>query len=84
MNPRTSQEKISNYKSAVEKNAGGKFYTGELDKMTSNIVNEIKETKTSLMKSSKKTYVTDHPEIFVITIVILFFALIILEKIIKI
>ena len=54
MNVYTSKEKIANYKNAVEKNAEGKFYTGELEKMTSNIVNEIKETKTSLLKSSKK------------------------------
>ena len=44
MNKYTSKEKIARYKSAVEK-ADGKFYTGELDKMTSNIVKEIKETK---------------------------------------
>lgn len=84
MNVYTSKEKIASYKNAVEKNAGGKFYTGDLEKMTSNIVNEIKETKTSLLKSSKKTYVTDHPEILYIIIVTMFFIVIILEKIIKI
>lgn len=52
--------------------------------MTSNIVNEIKETKTSLLKSSKKTYVTDHPEILYIIIVAMFFLVVIFEKIIKI
>ena len=37
------------------------------------IVKEIKETKNSLLKSSKKTYVTDHPEIlFVIILSIIF------------
>lgn len=84
MNVYTSKEKIANYKNAVEKNAEGKFYTGELEKMTSNIVNEIKETKTSLLKSSKKTYVTDHPEVLFIVIVLMFSILIIIEKIIKI
>ena len=83
MNKYTSKEKIARYKSAVEK-ADGKFYTGELDKMTSNIVKEIKETKNSLLKSSKKTYVTDHPEILFIIILLLFIVLIVLEKIIKI
>lgn len=84
MNVYTSKEKIASYKNAVEKSAEGKFYTGDLEKMTSNIVNEIKETKTSLLKSSKKTYVTDHPEIFYTIIVVMFFIVIILEKIIKI
>lgn len=84
MNVYTSKEKIASYKKAVEKYAKGKFYTGELDQMTSNIVNEIKETKTSILKSSKKTYVTDHPEIIYIIIVAIFFIIIILEKILKI
>lgn len=84
MNKYTSKDKIASYKNAVEKNAEGKFYTGELEKMSSNIVNEIKETKASVLKSSKKTYVTDHPEILFIIIVLLFLVLIILEKIIKI
>lgn len=79
MNVNTSEAKIASYKKAVEK-AEGKFYTGDLDKMTSNIVNEIKETKTSLMKTSKKTYVTDHPKIIFIITIILFFSLIIIEK----
>jgi DNA gyrase/topoisomerase IV subunit B len=84
INTYTSKEKIESYKNAVEKNAGGKFYTGELEKMTSNIVNEIKETKTSLLKASKKTYVTDHPEILFIIIVIAFLVLVVFERIIKI
>ncbi len=79
MNIYATQENIASYKSAIEK-AGGKFYTGDLEQMTSNIVNEIKETKTSLLKTSKKTYVTDHPEIIFIIAVILFFILIIIEK----
>ena len=70
MNIYATSEKIASYKKAVEKNGDGKFYTGDLNKMSSNIVNEIKETKTSLLKTSKKTYVTDHPEIiFIITII---------------
>lgn len=76
----TSNEKIASYKKAVEQNAGGKFYTGDLQKMTTSIVQEIKETKTSLLKTSKKTYVTDHPEIFFISIIVIFLSLIILEK----
>lgn len=83
MNVYTSEKEIASYKKAVEENAGGKFYTGDLDKMTSSIVNEIKETKTSLLKTSKKTYVTDHPEIIFISTIILFFILIIIEKRIK-
>lgn len=84
MNKYTSKEKIASYKNAVENSAGGKFYTGELEKMTSSIVNEIKETKTSVLKSSKKTYVTDHPEILYVIIVTMFIIIVILEKIIKI
>ena len=76
----TSNEKIASYKKAVEQNAGGKFYTGDLQKMTTSIVQEIKETKTSLLKTSKKIYVTDHPEIFFISIIVIFFSLIIFEK----
>ena len=76
----TSNEKIASYKKAVEQNAGGKFYTGDLQKKTTRIVQEIKETKTSLLKTSKKTYVTDHPEIFFISIIVIFFSLIIFEK----
>lgn len=83
MNPYTSETKIASYKKAVEQNAGGKFYTGNLKKMASTIVEEIKETKTSLMKTSKKTYVTDHPELFFICVVIVFLVLIIIEKRIK-
>ncbi len=84
MNIYTSEEKIASYKKAIEQNAGGKFYTGNLSQMSTNIVNEIKETKTSLLKTSKKTYVTDHPEKIVIIILIIFVILIIIEKMIKI
>lgn len=83
MNEYTSREKIASYKKAVEEKADGKFYTGDLDKMSSSIVNEIKQTKISLLKASKKTFVTDHPEIFLINITILFFILIIVEKRVK-
>ena len=84
MNVYTSKEKIASYKKAVEQVAGGKFYTGDLDKMSSNIVNEIKETKTSLLKTSKKTFVTDHPEIFFVIVVILFAISVFIEKRIRI
>ncbi len=80
MNSHTSIEKIASYKKAVEENAGGKFYTGELEIMASSIVQEIKETKTSLQKTSKKTYVTDHPEVFFISLIIIFLILILIEK----
>lgn len=80
----STDKKVTEYKTAVEQNATGKYYQGDLDKMTSSIVNEIKDTKKSLLKSSKKTYVIDHPTIPIITIIILFFILIIIEKRIKI
>ena len=80
MNVYTSEQKIASYKRAVEGRAEGKFYTGNLTQMASSIVNEIKETKTSLLKTSKKTYVTDYPEILLITIVTIFLVLIIIEK----
>ena len=83
MNKYTSTQKIASYKKAVEENAKGKFYTGDLDKMTSNIVKEIKDTKTSLLKTSKKTYVKDYPKIFFICTIIIFIILIIIEKRIK-
>ena len=77
MNIYTSSEKIASYKRAVEQKAN---YTGSLTQMASNIVNEIKETKTSLLKTSKKTYVTDYPEVFLVIIVITFLVLIFVEK----
>lgn len=80
MNLYTSEQKIEAYRKAVVENANGKFYTGNLSQMSSNIVDEIKETKTSLLKTSKKTYVTDHPEIFFIILTALVLILIILEK----
>ncbi len=84
MNKSTSKEKIAAYRRAVEQSAGGKFYTGDLNEMSSNIINEIKETKASLLKTSKKTFVTDHPEIFFINVVILYAISIFIEKRIRI
>ena len=83
MNIWTSEEKIATYKKAVEQKANGKFYTGDIKQMSLSIVDEIKETKTSLLKTSKKTQITDHPEIFVVSIIIIFSILIIIEKRIK-
>ena len=82
MNKNVTNEKINNYKNAIEKTAEGKFYIGDLDNMASNIVNEIKETKISLMQKNKKTYKTDQPEIFVKITIILFFIIICLIGII--
>ena len=84
MNAYATKEKIMEYRKAVEEVAKGKFYTGDLSKMSSNIVNEIKETKISLLKTSKKTFVTDHPEIFFISVVILYEISIFIEKRIRI
>ena len=80
MNPLTSTEKINSYKTAIEQNAKGKFYTGDLEQMSLNIVEEIKNTKTSLLKTSKKTYVTDEPKVIFIIILAIFLILIIIEK----
>ena len=83
MNKYATEYGIQSYKKAVEQNAGGKFYTGDLSKSVSSIVNEISETKKSLLKTSKKTYVTDHPEMLLVTITALFLVLIIIEKRVK-
>ena len=80
MNIYTSKEKIASYKKAVKQLAGGKFYTGALENNISSIVYEIKETKKTLQKTSKKTFVTDQPEVFFICIVVIYTNLIILEK----
>ena len=79
MNPLTSKEKISKYKNAVEK-AGGKFYTGDIEKMANNILKEIKDTKTSLLKTSKKKIVTDYPEAFLIFIVLVYSIILVLRR----
>ena len=52
--------------------------------MASNIVNEIKETKTTLLKTTKKTYITDHPEILVVVAIMIFLGIVILEKKLKV
>lgn len=83
MNPYATTKKIAEYKNSVENKAKGKFFTGDLQKSLSKIVDEIKTTKTSLLKGNKKTLVTDHPEIAVIVTVILFVIIIILEKFLK-
>ncbi len=83
MNSYTSEAKIEAYKEAVEQRAGGKFYVGKLSENASNMVNEIKETKTTLFNTSKKTYVTDHPEVCFISVVVIFAILKIIEKRIK-
>ena len=83
MNAYATKENIASYKNSVEKYAGGKFYTGDLNKMTSSIVGEIKQTKLSVLKTTKITHVTDHPHVFVILLIIELIALIVLEKRIK-
>ena len=80
MNNYTSKTKIASYKRAIEENGRGKFYTGDLGKMTSSIVNEVKETKTSLLKASKKTYVKDYPQIIFVSIIVIVVILILIEK----
>lgn len=80
MNKYTSEEKIALYKKAVEQKAGGKFYTGDIKQMTSSILNEIKDTKTSLLKMNKKTIITDYPEFLFISIIVIYLILIFIEK----
>ena len=43
MNAFATSDKIESYKKSVEKKANGKFYSGDMDKNMSKIVNEIKE-----------------------------------------
>jgi len=83
MNKYTSKEKIASYKKAVEENAEGEFYNGDLDKATNSIMEKIKQTRTSYMKTTKKTIITDYPEKVFVYIVILFLIIIIIEKRIK-
>ena len=84
MNKYVTDTGIEDYKNAIEKNANGKFYTGDISKMSSNIMDEIKKTKISLLQTSEKRFIVDHPEIVVIITTICIFILIILEKWIKI
>lgn len=72
------------YKNAIEKYANGKFYTGDISRMSSSIMDEIKNTKTSLMQTSEKKYTVDHPEIAFIIMLICVFCVVVLEKWIKI
>lgn len=83
MNIYATEEKANNYKKAIEQIAGGKFYRGDLSATISNIVTEIKETKTSAFRTNQKTYATDYPIVPFICSVALFLLLIILEKRIK-
>ncbi len=83
MNKYATTKDINSYKKAIEQNANGKFYTGNLEKMASTIVDEIHKTKATALKTNQKTYVTDHPEFLVTSVVILYFILIIIEKRIK-
>lgn len=52
--------------------------------MVKSIMDEIKKTKLSLLQTSEKKYIIDHPEIAFISMLICIFILIILEKWIKI
>ena len=79
MNIYATKENIASYKEAVE-SAGGKFYVGDLDRMSSSIVNEIKDTKVSAMNTSVRTIITDHPEVLAVIITISVAILIIIEK----
>lgn len=80
MNKYTSKEKILSYQKAVEENAEGEFYNGDLDKATNSIMEKIKQTQTSYIKTTKKTIITDYPETVFTFIVILFLITIIIEK----
>ena len=80
MNIFVNESNTEKYKKAVEENAKGKFYTGELNNVSSNMVNEIKNTKTTALNKTTKTSVTDHPQIFLVLVILLFISLIIIEK----
>lgn len=80
INKNATTTKISAYKDAIEKNASGNFYTGNLQETMSNIFEEIKNTKTSLLQTSKKTYETDNPEKIFIGIIIVFIIKTVIEK----
>ncbi len=84
MNEYVTAESLKEYKNAVEGMANGKFYTGNLTKMTSSMINEVESTKKTLLKTSKKTYAIDYPQIPFMCILISFAVLVIIEKRIKI
>ena len=80
MNMYVTESNTNKYKNAVEENAKGKFYKGEMNNISSNMVNEIKNTKTTALNKTTKTSVTDHPQIFLVLVILLFIILIIIEK----
>lgn len=82
MNVYVTKDTLADYKASVA-SAGGKFYTGDLGTMTQNIVDEIKSTKQTAINTTKKTIITDHPEIFFIVFLIAYIALLVLEQRIK-
>lgn len=82
INSYVTKAKIQSYQTAVEQKAGGKFYTGDLTNMINKIVDEIKDTKKSLLESSKKTVIRDYPETYFIFLTVLIIALFICQKII--
>ena len=84
INAYVTDEGMNSYKNAIEIEANGNFYTGDLEKTILSIINEVKETKKSVLKTTKKTYINDYPTIPFIIILIIFINLSILEKRIKI
>lgn len=84
MNVYASKECIEEYKKAVTQIAGGKFYLGDLDNMSTQMVKEIKDTKTTLIETNKRTYIMDHPIAFFAMAAITIIAMIIIEKRIRI
>ena len=84
MNMYATKDLIEDYKKSVTQTANGKFYLGDLDNMSTQMVKEIKETKTTLLDENKKTYIMDHPIVFFGIIVVTIIAMIIIEKRIRI
>lgn len=84
MNIYATKDLIEAYKKSVLQTANGKFYLGDLDNMSSQMVREIKETKTTLLNENKKTYIMDHPSAFFIVVAVTIIVMIIVEKRIRI
>ena len=84
MNIYATKDVIEQYRTAVTQTAGGKFYLGDLDNMSTQIVKEIKETKTTLLNENKKTYIMDHPIVFFVILTVTIIVMIIIEKRIRI
>ena len=84
MNKYAKSNVTSKYKSAVEKHAKGKFYMGDLDVAVTDMINEIKNTKATLLKTDKNVRVVDHPEVFLVITVVLNIIIVIIEKRLKI